>query len=106
MAQIYLYRHRDRRIFEVISPSVLAPHDLKDELRAQPGTICNANTLMSPFAECIARRGRRQLGYRNEGRDRNVVPVFSERLKKFKSNANEGKELNISVSREKGGRYI
>lgn len=28
-------------------------------------------------------------------------------MKKFKSNANEGKELNISVSREKGGgKYI
>lgn len=31
------------------------------------------------------------------GADRNVVPVFSERLKKFKSNANEGEELNISA---------
>lgn len=34
------------------------------------------------------------------GADRNVVPVFSERLKKFKSNANEGKELNILGWRE------
>lgn len=31
------------------------------------------------------------------GADRNVGPVFSERLKKFKSNANEGEELNISA---------
>lgn len=37
------------------------------------------------------------------GADRNVVPVFSERLKKFKSNANEGEELNISVVGGGGG---
>lgn len=56
---------------------------------------------MSPFAECVAGYGREnerrrgRFGARNRGAGRNVVPVFSERLKKFKSNANEGEELNI-----------
>jgi len=52
---------------------------------------------MFPFAKCIVQEHWNRAsggGSLNEGR--NVVPVFSERLKKFKSNANEGEELNIS----------
>jgi len=62
------------------------------------GVICNANTLMSSpsFPPSVLAEEGGSLDPGTRGVDRNVVPVFSERLKKFKSNANEAEELNIS----------
>lgn len=56
---------------------------------------------MFPFAKCGSckstgrKRAETAVWSPKRGADRNVVPVFSERLKKFKSNANESEELNI-----------